>query len=508
MRLRISTAFVSALLGVAITGLACNQDTGVTAAQAAAVDHSSGAANAAEAALSAAAVPASTEEQPDSPASASLEAVPLEVVSLETVSLAYRRYPDIEEAEGPFVFRGELQIECLPAPPAGDWKMPEFVSAQPIYALAAFGESEHLFVLDREDADDIFYNRLYCDANGNRDLTDDAPIGEADGLPLPGLMESVPFDVMQSIDGEQRAYSLYVVAYSEEMVDVLAEGEEYTDEIDFNEFAFKLRGNCCYSGAFEAGGRTYQVMLGDDDVNGFFGEPVAYVEAAEANPRRPLETSGDLLFLTDEPAVRELDSGRLGNLLSLAGELYRLRVSRLGDELTLERLAGALATVRLPFAPERLFLASEDGKNHVTILEPGREAQLPADRYHVAGYRLLREDDQGDLWSVSAVATPRSRFVTFRAGETSDLQCGEPFSPEASIHTTEYASFARGMRASVQVEFSILGIGDEAVGDIRHVSGNATEILLDASGSFPQEARFRVMEKTGKMIASGIFEYG
>jgi len=425
-----------------------------------------------------------------------------------TVPLEYVRYPDVVEAQGSFVFRGELQLECLPAPPAGDWKLPDLVSAQPVYALAKLGESEHLFVLDREDAGGAFYDRLYCDANGNRDLTDDAVVCEADGLPVPGLFESVPFDLTPSIQGARRPYSLYVVAFSEERVDALAEGGEYADEVDFEELTFRLKGNCCYSGAFEVGGRAYRVLLGDDDVNGFFGELVSYLESADSNPRRPLETRGDQIFLADGPALGEIDGGRLGNLLSLSGELYGLRVNRTGDELTLEPVASELGAVRLSFAAERLFLASEDGKRHVTILRPGREARIPAGRYHVAGYRLLRADAQGDLWSVSAAATPRSSFFTVAAGEVVDLPCGEPFSPEASIPATEYEAFARGERESVQVEFSILGTGNEAIGDIRHVSGSATEIPLDASRSFPQEPRFQIMEKTGKRVASGTFEYG
>ncbi len=66
--------------------------------------------------------------------------------------------------------------------PAGDWKLPELKSSLPVYACADIGGKKRLLVLDKRDAKDPFYNRLYLDANGNNDLRDD-PVIETPRLP-------------------------------------------------------------------------------------------------------------------------------------------------------------------------------------------------------------------------------------------------------------------------------------------------------------------------------------
>ncbi len=424
------------------------------------------------------------------------------------VQLEYVRYSESEKPEGLFPFRGEFDLESLPAAPSGEWTLPEIVSAEPVFALARFCDGERLLLLDRASQEDVFYNRLYCDANGNRDLTDDPVIGESDGLALPGLFESTAFDLQLEVEGGELPYSVRVIAHSEEMIAVLAEGEEWTDPLDYEEFVVKLQGNCCYSGSFEAGGVEYRVQLGDDDVDGLFGERVQYLQVADSNPRRALDVSGDLLFLSDEDVAGELDSSRLGNGLSLGGELFRLAVSPTGTWLRLEPRDQALGTLRLPHAPRRLLLASEDNREHLMVLRPARETRVPPGRYRVAGYQLYQRDPQGDLWFLSAAATPLSKFVTVAEGARVELSFGEPFLPEATIPATDREAFCAGRSDRVQIEFSILGSGGEIVGDIRHVAGRATEIALDDTHTFPLEPRYKVMEMTGKVAAAGVFEYG
>ena len=63
-------------------------------------------------------------------------------------------------------------LKSAEAPP-GEWKLPELKSETPVYLLAHLPGKRRLLVLDRRTGAETFFSRLYYDANGNRDLTDD-----------------------------------------------------------------------------------------------------------------------------------------------------------------------------------------------------------------------------------------------------------------------------------------------------------------------------------------------
>ncbi len=58
------------------------------------------------------------------------------------------------------------------------------------------------------------------------------------------------------------------------------------------------------------------------------------------------------------------------------------------------------------------------------------------------------------------------------------------------------------------MEFSIGGAGGEVVNDLKRVAGRKTSIDLDATGTFPVEPRFFILETSGKITTQGEFEYG
>lgn len=416
------------------------------------------------------------------------------------VPLTYVRYPDVEDSESPYSSRGELEMEILLELPDGKWKLPKLLSEQPLYALTPMGDTDHLFVLDRVKAGDPFFSRIYFDANGNGDLTDDAPIPLSDELVITGFIQSLPLDITLTVDGEEVPYGLKVAAFSEEMM----EGEE---ELDTDELVFRLTGNCAYSTRFELGKHTYSVLLSDDDVNGKFGDQLAYDAAGPIADDRAFVTSGDLIFLTSGDRIAEFDQSPLGSKISLGGQIYSLEVDTKKSQLRLRPIVTDLGTVDLPIAPERLFLATADGGEYLIFHQPGKKVQVPPGEYRVAGYQLYRKDPQGDLWFLSAAATPESPFITVGKGASTKALFGEPFMPRATVPEATEA-FARGKPERLEVEFAIAGSGHEIVTDLRHVSGNKTAMTLDRTGEFPTEPVFRIASTKGKVVAQGAFEYG
>ena len=73
------------------------------------------------------------------------------------VPLTYVRHSDEKDSFRPFSF---AQVQPTIERPAGDWNLPELKSKTPLYAFAELGDKECLLILDRQNADDFFFNRL------------------------------------------------------------------------------------------------------------------------------------------------------------------------------------------------------------------------------------------------------------------------------------------------------------------------------------------------------------
>ena len=210
------------------------------------------------------------------PAAAALDAEAPGADPLE-VPLEYVRYPDEEAADGPFSVIGEAHLEASRKLPAGDWKLPELKSKQPLYLLAPLGDGEILLVLDRERADDPFFTRLFCDVNANRDLTDDPAVAGGGGRPLPGFFATAPIDLQLKTSAGAVPYSFRFAAWSEEML----EGGELVGDPNPEELTFLLKGNCCYRGKFAEGKRTYRLLLSDLNANGRFDDKASFARTVE-----------------------------------------------------------------------------------------------------------------------------------------------------------------------------------------------------------------------------------
>ncbi len=70
-------------------------------------------------------------------------------------------------------YGGHQRLAISLKPPKARYKMPKFVAARPLYASLKLGDKECLVVADFSTRNSGWYDRIYIDANGNRDLTDD-----------------------------------------------------------------------------------------------------------------------------------------------------------------------------------------------------------------------------------------------------------------------------------------------------------------------------------------------
>ena len=425
------------------------------------------------------------------------------------VPLRYETYP--EGATG-FQPSGGRAMQQTTDVPSGDWKLPELKSKPPVYAFAQFGEKQRLLILDRQNAGDFFYNRLYFDSNGNGDLTDD-PVIDGHFVVENGQLCRAQFPVvgtMIEVGGKSLPYSFRATVSYLYYGDYGRPDKELTKEHIDENFTLTLFANCFYSGTFRLDGQDYRVTLGDSNVNGRFNDSVS-LSTVYLFSQRVLAPTGDLFYLTtgSEPGLR--DTQISGDRLLLNGKLFDVSISTAEGKLTLTPRREELATLKLSMATERLTICTEDGSHCVMMYRPGMEVMVPKGEYRFLDYTAIRKDQQGDEWFLSAKAAVSAPTVIVEEGKDAILTLGEPYMPTASVPEGNLQSVRDGDATDVQLQFSIIGSGKEVLTDLERISGNRTRIPLAASSQYrnrPKEPAYRIVKADGEVVTQGDFEYG
>jgi hypothetical protein len=269
---------------------------------------------------------------------------------------------------------------------------------------------------------------------------------------------------------------------------------------------FMAQAFCRYEGKFELGGKRYHVMLGDKDANGRFDDPVKWRENRDGSPS--YYALGDQVFLTTGEKVTSREFLYFAPHLVIGETLYDVELDPAHSVLRITPSRAETAPLELSTAVTRMNLISADSSRAVMLFEPGRSAAVPAaEKYRFYNYQIVRRDPQGDLWSISANCTAETPFVELGAGGAR-LEFGEPFVATAEVPEYSRKRAVEANSSAVQIQFQLRGAAQERVSNLTHVEGEATETPLIASGSKPREPSYRVLEASGRLAASGSFEYG
>jgi len=420
--------------------------------------------------------------------------------------LTYEKYEQQFRGFQPQSYTG---IEKLTEPPPGNWKLPKLVAKIPIYVLIRLSDAKYLMVLDQKDAGDNFYNRLYFDANGNSDLTDDPVIdGTIRSFGEFSNQCGFPFiDTTYRVEGKTLPYRFAVFAhcYYQE-----PKNKELTKEVIMRQLQLNISPKCAYKGEIELNGQKYQFILYDDNGNGIFGEalsiPKNYKEAYSYNNQ--IYPSADSLYLRKDTNFTWYDEQSCTNKIYLEGKLYDFAINLPQGKMILTPTTENLCSVQLPMDVERLALYREDGKGSINVYTARGEIKISAGNYLVLSYCTFRKDSMGDLWWLQANATVDSSWVTVTPVTPASLAFGEPFSPKVEIPKWSLQQFKLNP-TNIRLEMAILGAGSERVTNISHISGDKTDIpLAERSKSLPKEPTYTISTMDGAIVAQGRFEYG
>ncbi len=427
------------------------------------------------------------------------------------VPLKYMKFPDKPETYFP---SGMGRLKYTLDPPSGDWTFPEFGSSHPIYALAKLGDEERLLVLDRQKREDKFYNRIFFDANANRDLTDDPVI---DGMieSVPGRQyEVVKFPVVDTkieVEGKSLSFSFRpdflgrLTAFDEGKI-----SEELLNKMIY----LFLRTNCMYRGKFEVDGESYHVYLSDTNCNGLFYEKFALRKLERPIPGRlPIFSTGDGFIISQDEEIDAYDQQIVGDWLMVKDKLYEVSIDQAKEKISLTPVTQNLVPLQLAMQTEHLSMYTEGGAQFLMTCRPSKKISIMKGKYRLYSYKLLKKDDQGDLWSLSALATSETPWVTVDGSGDSVLEFGEPYVAAAEVPENRLVNVQGSTTAqnSVFLLFTIQGQGNEDIRDLSHVKGEQTKIPLSEKEGLthrPKEPTYRILKPDGKIAAQGSFEYG
>lgn len=392
--------------------------------------------------------------------------------------------------------------------PAGDWVLPKFNAKKPVYGVAKLGDREHLLVLDVKNAKDRTYNQLYFDANGNRDLTDDAVV---DGESLSGPTDSniyvqfKPIDVTIVLNGKTLPYRVMPSfnCYLSEP------NKDATDGQNWNNFNLSFSVRSWYSAKVAVNAKTFAFNFEDSNGNGRFDERLSG-EAQVQQSDGVVRYMADRVYVGDTEKLNYEDGMTLPGKVYLDGSLYDLAVDTPGGKMTLTPAPEGQGTLKFPAEPERIVVRSKDGSQSVMAYRPGLSMKVPAGEYALATYQLAKEGPKNSRWSLLALATANSPFAAVGGGATTSLAWGEPFSPVVSVPDWSRSNFLGGGNNEVQLEFVIRGAGNEQVTSLqRNGVEGAPDIPMSAKNPFqPKEPTYKVIQADGEVVAQGAFEYG
>ncbi|MEW6742467.1 MAG: hypothetical protein AB1486_06890 [Planctomycetota bacterium] len=431
-----------------------------------------------------------------------------------------------ESRASDFSFLGSSSVELFATqvPPAGDWVLPPFSSKSPLFLLAPLGDRAVLLVLDRIDSLGVKskgrgFTRVYCDSNGNRDLTDD-PIVESrersSAVWVGSLFSdeeigggfSAELTVTIEVDGHRTPYSFCIWQWPElesrQPEDGAAENSEAPG------VTVQMLTLCHYAGEVTLPGprgrTTYHVALYDRNLNGRFDDRGRCLQEGSSGRERRGSASGDsLLFAPRETRSRtSRDTVLFCDLLAVEDRAYRVSFDHGTAKLRLDPVTEPCGTIELSSYVEQISLTTVDDAHYVVGLFTRGALPLPAGSYQVESYHVFKRDPQGDLWYLAARGASKGTVFTVKDGECTRLEFGEPYSAEVVVSKNPRPGLFGSSKVSLG--FRVRGIAGETVSDLRHVSGTRTAIPLESARPAPPS--YTITKTTGEVVGAGSFSYG
>jgi len=407
------------------------------------------------------------------------------------VPLTFEKLGEKEDGLRGWYYQGEEVAD-------GRLKLPS-PNAYPSFFV--LGGRQYYFAFDKANETDTFYSRLYFDANGNLDLTDDACI-EAKEEPIDedyALLNFPPFDVEYQLQGQTLPYSvsIYIMKYLKQ------EQARTTNQRP----QFHVRNAGVWTGSLAVNGTEYKITFGDSNFDGNYGATIS----RRTDMPEYLVFGGDRVRVSRPGSVvTPYDSLVLTPNLFIGDNFYTVEVRTAERKAVLTPMA--MPPIALKLEPEmyQVQLVSKDFKTGLCLFDPAGMVHIPPGTYYVASYISSRTDEQGDRWALMARGDLKTAMLTAGGAEAAataaELPVGPPY---RALIVNKENQFKKSRADAWQLILSVKGRGDEFVGGIRRVEGENTLYKFSKNRpNWPLEPEWKVVTEDGEVVASGVFEYG
>ncbi len=374
------------------------------------------------------------------------------------------KYEEIEDdADALMRVSGSYQQTVL-AKPSELKVLPEGLSEEVSYLVMPIGGREVVFVLDTgsEKA------QLYVDTDADGDISDEKPIsGVGRGLQVSFGTVSIPV----LIEGVKTEIRLGIAGW------LWGNGQA-----SLNFYPGGVR-----TGEVELGGESYKLALADKNLDGRYD--------GSLKPDSPAYSpSGDYIaidFNRNGEFDRDASSMEifpLGRMAQVGNSYYSTEPAPDGSMIEIREVKPKFGTLDIQNPDMELRLISDAGPYNLSGSDG--KWQLPAGNYIAKMIQLKKKDDAGSLWRLECYGREAGKLARFeiREGETLKIEAGPPL-------TIKTETGAR--RDAISIGFSVLGRAGEKY---------SPEVKKDGKRQPPP--KLRIVDRSGKELAKGDFEYG
>jgi hypothetical protein len=379
------------------------------------------------------------------------------------------------------------------AAPAGQWKLPDFGGRKAAFATLRIGGMIRLLAFDTvaetDSATDSlveafgqaskpeskFYNRMYFDANGNSDLTDDPVIKATPQRESGSGVFSTTFTQVSITNNSGENASPY-------FFNLTVTGN---DNKRSTRALCHLSPGLIYTGTASLEGVNYYLNMVDDNMNGSF-----------------TDTGADKLYLSDNKQVADMYPLPYSDLLVIGTRSYTVKLDAAASKLILSPATGLKGKLLVSESTDYLTLKAPGLL--IAMLHPSVEVAVPAGAYTVTTYRLSRKDAQNRTWYVESKEAVNALSTQTSPTNAATLPYGEPFEVILGCKP-QY----RGKDSAISMSFKTIGKGKENVAI--PTRSNASAPSQPASFARSRQAvtpSYQITDSRGALITKGRFQLG
>lgn len=376
-------------------------------------------------------------------------------------------------------FGGRQRLKISLAPPKGRYKMPKFQAPKPLYSTMKLGDKDCLVVADFSSKTTGWYDRIYIDANGNKDLTDDKVINAKQGRGRTSSDYKISqFDAVEvkvEMASKKSPYYLMPRIYGYRLKKVnLATMTKLPRTI-----YFEVTAACHYATTLRNGAEALYIVLADSNGNGRFDDVM-----------------GDQVFASLRQKAGRQDGAALCSRIAVGKDLYEPKVDVSKKILSLNPVRGELGYISLPFKAQNIVV---QGKVAVLGLNVKEKMCVPVGEYRLRSYVCSKK--KGDeYWRLTARGSNAVSPVKVLAGRTAKWQIGETYTtyPTIAGNAASLAKKSKSLRFGVHTK----GAGGEVVASVEYA------ITSENPNGRRIKAPTYTVTTDGKNITNGSFRYG